>query len=270
MLREARERLGVGQREAARRLDIANGTLSRWESGQTVPKVDSVAGLLDMLGIIGNARDDILSLARGTIGDDWLASGQTGVSEQLAGVLDCERTARHITDWAPLCMPGMLQIREYAQAIMSAQNAISPSDAENRVVHKIARREAFKRRRDPTRLVALIGEPAIHGGIGGLEVMADQLGELLELAKLNTVAVQVVGVDGEWHPGLVGPFTLYEFDNRPPTVYLEHHRAGAFLVDESVVREYRAAIETIRRIGMSEDESRELIADQIKILEETP
>jgi hypothetical protein len=162
----------------------------------------------------------------------------------------------------------MLQIREYAQAILKR---VSPSDAEQRLVYRMSRREAFRRRRNPTRVTALIGEPAIRGGIGGRDVMADQLRELLDLAALDTVTIQVARVDGDGHPGLQGPFILYEFDDRTtPIVYLEHHRSGAFLADKNDVRDYRAAIETIRCIGMSEDDSLEMIADQIKILEDKP
>jgi hypothetical protein len=101
--------------------------------------------------------------------------------------------------------------------------------------------------------------------------MADQLRELLDLAALDTVGLQVVGMNGDWHPGILGPFILYEFDAKmPPIVYLEHHRSGAYTVDGSDVKDYRAAIETIRDIGMGKEDSLELIREQIKILEETP
>lgn len=268
VLRDTRERLGVSQREAARRLGIANSTLGHWERGRIVPRFDSVSAVLNALDIGGEEREEILSLARGTVGADLLASGQAGVSKQLAGVMDYERTARRITEWAPLYIPGMLQIREYAQAVMKR---VIPRDAEKRLVFRMARREAFRRRRNPTHVVALIGEPAIRGGIGGRDVMVDQLRELLDLTTLDTVTLQLVKVDGDWHPGLQGPFILYEFDDRTrPIVYLEHHRSGAFLVDKNDVRDYRAAIETIRRVGMSEEDSLEIIGDQIEVLEDMP
>src|SRR6266540_7045518 len=261
-LRNVRERLGIGQREAARRLGMPNATLSRWERGLSVPKIDNVTALLGALGINGEEREEILSLARGAVGGDWLLSGQPGGSKQLAAVMNWERTARRITEWAPLGIPGILQTSDYAHVIMKRDN-VPPGHADDRVIFRMARREAFRRRRNPIRLLALIGEPAIRGGVGGQDVMADQLRELLNLAALDTVEVQVVGVNGDWHPGLLGPFILYEFDAKtPPIVYLEHHRSGSYTVDANEVRDYRAAIETMCDIGMSEEDSLELIADQ--------
>lgn len=270
-LREARDGAGISARELSRRMEVANSTVSRWEKGQIVPGAADVAKLLTCLGIDGVDRERILSIARDTIADDWLTSGPTGISRQLAGIMECERTARHVIDWAPLLLPGMLQTSNYARAIMEAQGTLSPGEAETRVMMRMARREAFTRRRDPTQLVALIGEPAIRGGIGGSAVMADQLRQLLDFVALDNITIQVVDVSGEWHPGHLGPFILYEFgEGRRPIAYLEHHRSGAFLVDDNDIRDYQAAVEIIRGAGMSQEDSLVLIADLIKTMEATP
>jgi transcriptional regulator with XRE-family HTH domain len=267
VLREARERTGISVRELARRLHVAHTTVSRWESGKTVPSAEDVSAALACLQIAGEERESILTLARGSIADDWLASGPPGMSKQLAGVMECERTATHITEWAPLVIPGVLQTSAYMRAML-ARGTLSPGEVETRVVVRTARRDAFARRLNPTRLVALIGEPAIHGGIGGPTVMADQLRHLLDVAQWDTVTLQIVSVSGEWHPGHAGPFLLYEFDQGMRTiVYLEHHRSGAFLVEENDLKDYRAAVDTIRRVGMSPEASQELIAHLITTME---
>lgn len=269
-LREARVQVGISQRELSRRMTVANSTIGRWENGQILPSADDVAKLLCCLRIDDEERESILSIASDTVADDWLTSGQPGVTQQLAGLMDCERTARQIVQWAPLVIPGVLQTSDYARAMM-ARGTASPGDADHRVMLRMARRDAITRRREPTGLVALIGEPAIRGGIGGRAVMVDQLRQLLDLAAHDNITLQVVGVAGEWHPGHAGPFMLYEFDGkRRATVYLEHHRTGAFIVDGNDVRDYRAAIETIRGVGMSPEDSLELIACLVKTMEETP
>lgn len=45
-----------------------------------------------------------------------------------------------------------------------------------------------------------------------------------------TLRVERIG-DG-WHPGLPGPFGLYNFDQAPSIVHLENHRSSVFLFDE--------------------------------------
>lgn len=267
MLREVRERTGISVRELARRLQLAHTTVGRWENGQTVPTSEDVASVLACLQIGGQERENILSLARGSAADDWLASGPPGIAKQLAGVMECERTATGITEWAPLVIPGLLQTSDYAKAMLT-RDTLSSGEVETRVIMRMARRDAVTRRRDPTPLVALIGEPAIRGGIGGPAVMLDQLRHLSDAAKSDTITIQIVTVSGEWHPGHAGPFILYDFDeNLRPIVYLEHHRSGAFIVEEDDLRDYRAAIETIRDRGMTPDDSAELINELITTME---
>jgi transcriptional regulator with XRE-family HTH domain len=266
LLKEAREKVGISARELSRRLDVAHTTVGRWENGLTVPEADDVSTLLSCLQVEGEDRERIMSLARGSVVDDWLTSGPSGISQQLAGVMECERTAKHITEWSPLVIPGVLQTSAYARAIM-ANTTLSPGTAEASVMLRMARRDAITRR-DPIRLVALIGEPAVRGGIGGPDVMVDQLRHLLAMAKLDTVSIQIVSVANEWHPGHVGPFILYAFESGlPPILYLEHYQTGAFLVDEDHLKDYHAAVETIRGIGMNPADSIDLISEIITIKE---
>jgi transcriptional regulator with XRE-family HTH domain len=270
LLRATRKGAGISQRELSRRLRVANTTVGRWEKAEAVPSVETVGAVLDCLGIDGSERKRILSIANGSVSGNWLASGPA-VSKQLADVMEYEHTATHATHWEPLVIPGVLQTRDYARAMMSAHGTVSEGAADARVTLRLARRDAITRRRDPTRLVALIGEQAIRGGIGGPTIMADQLRQIVDLAERDNITIQVVSMSGQWHPGHAGPFILYEFDETlQPFVFLEHHRSGALVVAESDIQDYRTAIEIIRGEGMSPEDSIELITDLIKTLEATP
>jgi DNA-binding XRE family transcriptional regulator len=269
MLRHVRKRANMSARELAKRLGITHPTIGRWESGETVPNAEDVSAVLAHLGVVGEERESILSLARGHQEDDWLSSGPPGVSEQLAGVMECERTAKRITEWTPLGIPGMMQTSEYARAIISkGDSTLSRTEVDSRVMLRLARRDALTRR-EPVQFLALIGEPAIHGSIGGHAVMADQLQQVRYISKRGNVTTHVVSVTGDWHPGHVGPFILYEFDTMPTIVYLEHFRNGTFIVEEKVVAAYRTAAETIHQAAMSAEETAALIADVISTLETT-
>ncbi|MGQ0838168.1 helix-turn-helix domain-containing protein [Actinokineospora sp.] len=267
MLQEARTGFGISARELARRLQVAHTTVGRWENGQTVPNAEDVSALLACLEIGGEERERILSLARDTVTDDWLTSGLPGVAQQLASVLEFERTARHITQWAPLLIPGLLQTSDYARATLGP-GTLPRDETETRLLMRMARRDALVRR-DPTRLIAVIGEPAIRGGIGGHAVMVDQLRHLLKMAEVDSVTIQIAGLAGAWHPGHMGPFLLYEFEELRPIVYLEHHRTGAFVVDDDDIKDYRAAVDIIRGVAMSPAESLTLITDVLTTMEQS-
>jgi hypothetical protein len=258
----------MSAREVGRQLDVSHMKIGRWINEETIPSPEDVSALLAVLGVTGDERERILSMARATE-SDWLVSGPPGINPQLASVMECERDAQRITEWAPLVTPGLLQTSDYARAVISRGGAGLPDhEIETRVMMRIARRDAITRR-EPVELNAVIGLPAIHGLIGGSDVMADQLAHVADLARRDNVTVQALDLGGDWLSAHAGPFILYEFRDMPATVYLEHYRSGAFLVDEDDVAAYRSAAEEIRREAMSPDDTAGLIASVISSREIT-
>ncbi|MQA09393.1 MAG: helix-turn-helix domain-containing protein [Pseudonocardiaceae bacterium] len=268
-LRQAREGAGVGVREVARRMGIQHSTVSYWETGRRSPRIEDVGGYLVALGVSGDERERILNLARDASEASWLTVGVPGMTNGLAGVLECERTAETITDWSPLVVPGLLQTWDYSRAIIGAYGA-SANDVEPRVLLRAGRREILTKS-NPVRLHALIGEAALYLRVGGNGIHADQLRHLHKSAtQADNITVQVVRTALDWHPGVAGPFVLYEFPGAPPIVHLEHHRSSAFLYDEDDLAEYRSAADSLRKeVAMSPNDSLELIADVITELETT-
>jgi transcriptional regulator with XRE-family HTH domain len=266
VLRDVLERSGMSRRAVAEKLGINHTKVVRWmvkDSDPTPPTSEDVAALLAVLEVTGDERDRIVKLARSDEAD-WLMSGPPGMNPQLATVMECERDATAITVWSPLVIPGLLQTADYARSVISRGSpTLSPHEVDSMVMVRNYRREALTRTIEPVTFHALIGLPAIHGGIGGHAVMADQLTHVLDMSKRDNVTVQVFDLSGEWFPAHAGPFSIYESATMPPTVYLEHHRSGAFLDDEDDVTAYQTAAEQIRREAMSPDQSAGLIADVI-------
>lgn len=263
VLRDTLKRANVSGREAAKRLGVSPMRVSRWlANDEPAPSAADVSRLLTAIDVTGQEYDRIVAMAEST-GSDWLVSGPSGINPQLASVIECERDARRITDCAPNVMPGLLQIRGYAQAVIARSEALTDYEVETRVLMRIGRAEAVTRRRDPVEFIGLIGVPAIRGGIGGSKVMADQLAHVTEMSKLDNVTIQAVDLAGPWNAAHAGAFVIYEFDDLPTTVYLEHQFSGAFLVDAADVAAYQASAEALRREAMSPEETAELIASVI-------
>lgn len=264
MLRDVLKQSTFSAREVARHLDVSHTKVNRWLSSETAPSSEDVAAFLAVLEVVGDERDRILALARASDESPWVISGPPGISPQLASVMDCERTARRITEYNPLAIPGLLQTHHYARHIISrgAAEGVSAQEIETRVMVRVARRDALTRPR-PVELVALIGEHAIRACVGSPSLMAEQLRYLEQVSAWPSVTLEIVELTGDWHPGFAGPFIIYEFDDMPPQVYLEHHRSGAFLVDPADVAAYQTAADTIRRAAMSPSQAAGLIADAI-------
>jgi len=62
MIRDARERAKIPQRELARRLDLDNKTVCRWERGKLRPNLRAVGRLCAVLGL---SPGEVVRLAGG-------------------------------------------------------------------------------------------------------------------------------------------------------------------------------------------------------------
>jgi transcriptional regulator with XRE-family HTH domain len=266
-LREARKERDLSLRKLAAELGRDPGLLSRWETGKRVPQATDVAQILTFLGVTGDRYDEIIRMTQGTDAAQWLAVTLPEQRQHLAALLSFEDAADTITTVCPLLIPGLLQVSGYVRAIMVA-GTVPSDEIATRVAVRIGRRDAITRR-DPARLVAFIGEAALRQVIGGPEVMADQLAQLLEDAARPNIELRVVPFASGWHPGLEGPFTLIDpkADTQRatmPVVHIENRRSGLFLHEKEDVNTYRQAVDAMLLSAMSSTDTAGLIADVIK------
>ncbi|MGH3699428.1 MAG: helix-turn-helix domain-containing protein [Pseudonocardiaceae bacterium] len=266
-LRQAREAAKVSVREVARRLDISHSVVSYWETNKRVPRLEDVASYLTAIGVTGDEREAILDFGRHAADQDWLTVGIPGISQQLAGVMECERSASAITDWSPHIVTGLLQTSDYARSIISG-GSLPAGEVEARVLVRMGRRDVVLRS-NPVQLTAFLGEAALHEMIGGPSVMADQLHYLSKVAESDTITVRIVRSSQGWHPGLNGPFVLYDFDDALSIVLLDHHRTGAFVIEPDDVAAYKAVANKFDQLAMSPADSLTLITQTRHELEAT-
>ena len=255
-LRHARESTGQSLRAFAREAGLQHASLSLWETGNRVPRTEDVATILAHLGVVGDERERILELARHASEQNWLAPG---VSEQLDGVMECERTATRIVDWSPLLIPGLLQTYDYAHAVFGADKSLSSKEVETSVTLRLGRRNVLTSN-NSTSMSALISERALHKNVRNVDATINQLNYLKQVSEWDSVTLQIVRAGNDW-AGLTGPFVLYEFDDAPPIVHLEHLRSGVFLYDDDDVCAFQDAAATLEQAAMNPVNSIEFITD---------
>jgi len=253
-LRELRTTRGKGLRELARMVRILPQLLSAWEKGQRVASPEDVARLLGALQVDDATYDRMMRLARRAKDDNWLDSNPSDLPPALSGIVEYERTATHITMWSLATLPGILQTPDYARDVLSnAEIALEQADA--MLVARLNRQRILVKP-EPVRLTAFIGEMAVREEIGSADIMSDQVDHLLEVAALANVSLRIVPGNIGYHPGLIGPFVLYEFADLPPIVHLESSHATAFLHDARVVGDYRRQAKILAGKALSEDDTR--------------
>lgn len=265
-LRDAREAANLGVRELARTLEIQHANISRWETAERLPRPEDVAMLLTAVGVNGPARERLINLAHAATEPNWVTTGVPGGSEALSALMEFEKTSKLITEWSPTVIPGLVQTGDYARAIME-DTGVSPKQIDARTMLRRSRSDVLTGR-NPITFHALIGQEAFRQVIGGPDVIADQLRQLLRFAEQPTITLQMVPTGQGWHPGLTGPFELLRFDSGRPIVHLEHWRSSLFLYDrEEDLQAYVDAATIISDLALSPEASAEFIADRISELE---
>jgi predicted nucleic acid-binding protein len=266
VLREAVKSSGVSAREAARRMNVSHTWVNdQLSATKPVPSAADVSRLLAAFEIVDPEFTRIVAMAE-TAGSDWMIGGTPGINPQLAAALACEQDTGlvRITECAPLVFPGLLQTDDYARRIIARSvTDLAEVEIQTRVMLRIARANAITRKRNPIEFHALVGLPAITGGIGGPQVMADQLEQARDMARLDNVTLQAVDLSGEPSYAHSGAFVLYEFTDLPAAVYLEHMSSCAVLVEDVDVAAYKSAAEALCREAMSPADTLGLIAGVI-------
>lgn len=264
-LRILRKAAGLSLRELEKQVHFSNAKISMWENGHRLPSLNDLAKMLDALKASGDERERLLGMRREADGPGLLLSGAPSIGRQLATLIEQERAAWRITDVAPLLIPGLLQISDYARAILRDK-----SDVDTRVALRAGRREVVTRSHEPAQLHALIDAEVLARPVAPSVVIAKQLRHLLKMAALPNVTIQLVSsTQAGYTPMLAGPFILLEFLTATPVVHLEHYHASAFLWEESDVRSFAAAVEEITQKAMTPERSSEVIAELVNGLETT-
>src|SRR5262249_5342571 len=114
-----------------------------------------------------------------------------------------EAEATAIRYFCALVVPGQLQIREYATAILEnyrgevTEGAVEMTDemARLRVEARERRHRHLLERANPPKIYALLDESVLLRRIGGSDVLGNQLAELLKLINEDRLMVRIVQFD---------------------------------------------------------------------------
>lgn len=261
-LKKHRNNAGLSVTAAAQQLGFSQPKMSRIESGAVRPKVADVGAMLDLYGVRSPERDALLNLAREADRRGWW----TQYDDLFSGsFLALEDEAESITTWQGLVLPGLLQIEEYARAVIAAGHPDDPEGTHRRVVARM-NRGMLLRRPNPPRVHAILGEAVVRQQVGGPEVMQRQLTALWDVSARPNVDIQVVPFSADAHPGLDGPVVLFSFsaDENLDVAHAEGQGGAVYLESADEIRRIKVGLRSLIRAAMSTEESREFLASLTK------
>lgn len=127
----------------------------------------------------------------------------------------------------------MLQTENYIRAMLSRSATIPANEVEVLVHARITRQDILNRSRRPI-FTYYLHESVLKLPVGSSAVMSDQLHHLLRLSVRSGLELRVIPCEIGAHAGMAGSFTLMEFDDFDPIVYLESEAADSHPGDRAV------------------------------------
>ncbi|GGS05415.1 helix-turn-helix domain-containing protein [Streptomyces lasiicapitis] len=264
-LRRLRELKGMTAEEVAERLLVSQSKISRLENGR---RSISQRDVRDLCGVyeVEDHRivDSLMQMAKDSRQQGWWHSfGDIPYSVYIG----LETDAASLRVYDPQVVPGLLQTRPYAEALITgALPETTPTDIEKRVQVRMRRQERIAAPENPLRLWTVLDESALRRVVGTRALMREQLEYLVEQSQLPHVTVQVIPFDMGAHPGLNGQYAILEFPDASDSsvVYIEGVTSDLYLEKANDVQQYSVMYEHLRAQALNVEQSRQLIADLAK------
>ena len=264
-LRRLRDASGQTAEAVGAVLGWSKAKVSRYELARGGLNPGEVERLLDVYGVRGNHRQQLLSLAEEATHKGWWEAYSDILTEEHLAFIGLEAEATSVLQWQINVVPGLLQTRRYAWQIFAGYQdvrALPPTVIERRVQTRLIRQQRLTDD-PPLEFAVIIDESVLRRQWGDRDVMNEQLEYLAEAAELPNVTLRVLPLD-EPRGLAVDSFQVLAFGKAHDTqlhdvVSTEGMRNYLFVEGETDTYEFRRAFEHIEREALRPDESRELI-----------
>jgi len=238
-LRARREQVGLLQREFAEKAHVSLSSVKQYEAGRKKPGRTFATWCDEFYGCPGTFE----RLYDGMISESY--------PSWFGPRVLLEEKAARIHEWEMRGIPGLLQTRSYAGAVIRACRPYDAGEELERDAAARIERQGILAREDPPRLWVVLSEGVLRQAVGGARVMREQLGHLLGLAEAQGVVLQVLPFAVTEAPGVDGPAAMFEFDGSAAVAYLEGWRAGRVVKDPEEVAAIATALSMIKGCALS-------------------
>ncbi|MBB5773250.1 helix-turn-helix transcriptional regulator [Nonomuraea angiospora] len=261
-LRKLREAKNVTREEAGHLIRGSESKISRMELGRVGFKERDVADLLTLYGVVDKqARSAVLDLVATANEPGWWHRFNDVLPTWFQAYVGLEEAAARIRTYEVQFVPGLLQTKEYARAVVTAGSAgIGAEEISRRVDLRLERQRMFDRPDGPV-FWAVIDEAALRRPIGGVEVMRAQIEHLIDLMRQPKITIQIMPFSFGGHSAEGGAFSVLRFPDTdlPDVVYVEQLASALYLDKREDVDRYTEVMERLCAVSTTPDETVELL-----------
>lgn len=249
---------GLNMSQVARQLDWSPSRVSRLLSGKRGGSGYDVASFLAACGAKAADKDRLMELVEDQYRKSWFQQHGVRLPKQVRALINHEKEATAIRQFEYTLMPGLLQTGAYTRALLTESGRVPEEEIGGRVSARLGRKNVFSKPKPPE-CTFFIHEFALLLPVGGPDVMAEQLHELLRMSVRPNITIRVVPTANGGHPGTSGPFTLMEFKEIKPIVYLESETSCLFLEMPLEIAAYESILDALDKPALPEGQSRAFI-----------
>jgi hypothetical protein len=263
-LKQARREAEFTQDKAAESLEWSLSKIVRIESGSVGITTTDLRALLSLYGITDKKRvEDLIATAREARQAPWWKKDFGDIaSEQYLQFVEFEQTAVEIQSYEPLFVSGILQTRDYANAItVDLARDPAPERLKRFVVFRLERQRLLQAERPP-KMSFVLDESAVRRQVGSADIMSGQVSHLIDLAEHPHLSIRILRFTGGLTYGMQTPFVLMRFPDPAdsPVLYFEAPRGSTAVTDdETEINRYARSFEQLQRMSLSERDTVEFL-----------
>jgi transcriptional regulator with XRE-family HTH domain len=266
-LRRLREGKKLNLEQAAVQIGISRSTLSRIETGRSGARPRELQKLLKLYEVSDQDAEALVALSRAARQLGWWYDFEDVLLDYFEDYIGLEDEAESMRIFQVELIPGLLQTRDYATAVVRAERPDEAPEAVERRVALRMSRQALLARSEPPKLWFIVSEAALRQMVGGEEVMRGQLEYLAEVHdRFPHVTLQVLPFSAGAHPAMGSAFLILEFPELadPDVVYMENLTGALYIEKRAQVSRYGLLFDHLRAAALSPDASTAFLCEMME------
>ena len=241
--------------------------ISRMETGKRGVNPRDVKDLCEYYGAGPDETAALLQLAKDGRGQDWWA-GHGSVGDRDSTFIAHEAIAHTIRNYEAVYIPGLLQTRDYARAVVEGMLPDESAQEISAFVDVRMHRQDRLALAGPGRphLSVVMDESVLYRQVGTADVVREQLMHLVEMMGKPGVELQIVPRIAGVYPGSeASNFVVFEFGDEEPlreaACYMETLLGSVFIERAADVKRISRMFYHLQAIALDETATRALILE---------
>jgi hypothetical protein len=241
--------------------------VSKIEHGRQTPSEEDLRAWCEHCGAL-DELPDLIAAVRSieTQFAEWRRIMRSGTRRRQQASAAVYERARLFRIYEPAVVPGLLQTRDYAVAVLLTfiDFVRAPQDAEAGADARLERQRVLTHADRGFHMV--IGEQALRTNVGGDEVMIGQLEHLLDVLKLPRLRLGIIPMDAPYRVPLNNGFWIVD----EALVQFDIYSAELSLIRPDEIALYGRAFERLAALAVYGAEARKIITgtlDRLRVKE---